>query len=121
MKITVGDPVAAKNPRNAYVLYVSLMHGDADAYTTIKYGPFAADDEFELADLENKIKALQALGDDPDTYNDNPAFQTLKAAWEQQQGSDAWGDEDDCWAAYEDHYVRFFDKDGVEFQTKVAL
>lgn len=117
MQITIGAPLTDKNPRNAYVLYVNLMHGDADAYSTIKFGPYVADDDFEVTDLEARIKVLKKMdGVDSDTFKDWDDFRKLL--------SGEWPSDttcDDYLASYEDHYVRFFDKNGVEFQTKVTL
>lgn len=126
MNIEILEPIASKNPTNAYQVAVNVMHGDADAYSTFHLGPYAKDDEFELADLKEVLQALEVVKDanlgstDRDNYSHLKGFNAkLANDWPQDQLYSQGGD--DIIADYADHYVRFFDENGQEFRTKVTL
>lgn len=40
MIFIIEDPVEITTPKNAFVVEVTVMHGDADKYETIQIGPF---------------------------------------------------------------------------------
>ncbi len=122
MNITITNPLSAKNPQDAYILYVKLMHGDADGSSMIQFGPFA-NDEFELAGLEAILKAVLAIEKateasglyEPSDFEAIKGFDLLSESWEYDQTCD------DYLASYDGHWLRYFDKNGVEHQTTVTF
>jgi hypothetical protein len=115
MQIEITSPIPDKNPRNAYILDVEVMHGDADMYTIrhIKFG----DGPAEMGRLEEILTIIEAMKEfDPEDYHKVPGYEEfIEPHW---SGDKIYIDDP---ARYEGHELRFFDANGVEHQTKVTL
>lgn len=125
MKIEITNAIASKNPKSSYVVYMKYMHGDADAYTTESIGKFGADMTNkqgtleELLELCERIKTshLDTRSDDfYDILHTYPGYEKFYMEWPGDSTCDY-----QYPAEYEDHYVRYFDENGTEFEVKVTV
>lgn len=83
MKLTVLDAIPRNaNPRDAFVVHIRVMHGDADGYDTFQVGPFDASTDKEA--LKSLLRTLKAMDDryprgrgggDEYSYNYVPGFE----------------------------------------------
>jgi hypothetical protein len=121
LQLTPGKAVVANHPRNAYVLFVELMHGDADDYSTIKFGPFAPGN---TEDLEATLRIVEATRELNRTdWNNAESRYPAIPGWEDHIGEEWLKDNEhmDDLAKYESHHIRFFDEQGQEHEVSYVL
>lgn len=115
LRISIGDPIVKNNPKSAYVVLVELMHGDADAYSTVKFGPFDSTtlktgNDYQ-GDLESVLRVIEAAVDhDEEDYHSIPNWEMVGDGWDNDSTTDH-----QFKAAYCGHQVRYFDGSGQEF------
>jgi len=120
MEIRIGNK--KQNPKSCYILYLNFMHGDGD-------GDQIDDYVYPTNDIERLKKDLITLNDlhqsvNPDkygeimtkhnvlSYSDTGNFDTLKYMMIRDATSGG-----DCYAYLERYWVRYFNEDGIEFDT----
>lgn len=99
---------------NKFIVKVTFMHGDADAYTSETYTCKDEDDFRRVVDKLNDAPQNPAEGGDECKYKE----------WE----LDTFGFEDfipwditgyDCPASFDDYECFFYDENGVEFMVEI--
>lgn len=114
LRISIGRAVVRENPKSAYVVIADLMHGDADGFSTAKFGPF--DSTTGIQQLENILRALESLKDvDAEEYDTSPGWPVVNADWDSDTTSNY-----QFPAAYTGHQVRYFDGNGQEFEVSYS-
>jgi hypothetical protein len=140
MKFVVTGTSNVPDYRDAFVVEVQVMYGDADGYGDFEIGPFAKDkDDALLEDFVTLCKGMDAAyphgrgGDD--NYNHVPGFNEwfdsenhlTEEEWEAlpQRQRDLGRDwpydpqGDGVQASFEKYEVFYYDETGVKFDVKV--
>ena len=119
MKLTIGEPIADRNPQDVFVLYLKVMHGDADGYSTDEIMR-CPNDEFDLEELYEALRLIEKAAE-VDDQEDIPGIIDCHVKLDQNWPYDTAyiNSGDGTRASYEGHWLRYYDKAGVEFAVKV--
>jgi hypothetical protein len=121
MKLTIGEAIVDRNPRDAFVLYLKVMHGDADGYSTEEIMR-VPNDEANLEDLYEALRLIDEVAE-ADDQEAIPGIMDSHTKLDQEWPYDSTcaGNGDGTRASYEEHWVRYYDTAGVEFSVKVEI
>lgn len=125
MELITGMAIAAKNPKNAYGVYLEFMHGDADGYTEERIAVFQADTKVDrngnaLEDCIGLMRRIEEL--DRQCYLRKEEDRLLSLP-HYEKFIDYWPGDNTCDgqypAAFDGWYVRYYDAAGNEFEVDV--
>ncbi len=77
-KLVIKKPIPAKKiPESGFYLELTFMHGDADGYTTEKFGPFLDTEQdalINLIEILEKQQESQIINNPEDTFDEVPGL-----------------------------------------------
>lgn len=110
-------------PIDAYMVEVSIMHGDADHYDTLKLGPYQDDKEIDVDLLHEIVNVLEAMGKAfPSGRGGTPEYSYRKVDGFEELLADEWPHDITCWgseASFAGYKVYYYDESGIKYNVKV--